>query len=434
MSNFLQDFDLSGTVEAALPRYFSYACGKLGPARTFLTVMCMRVFGQRGYRRVVNELKDGLRTHLGWLWDDLPSPAAICKSRKKLTTEHCQVAFDAVYERCGLARAHRECAYRDLSVVALDGTRLALPDSQELRDHFGQYIASNGSSGVPMAALIQLWDVSAQQPLGFRLAPYRHSEPDEARALFDAIPPQSLLITDRGFPSYVVFADLLKREQPFLMRVQKNQGKAVVAFVESDQRDAVVDIARPRKVTAAEVPETALRLRLIKVALPDGSDEMLATNLFADDHHDADELGRLYTTRWRIETAFREMKIWHALEEFSAQHVLGIHQEVTAVLVFALLVSELEAKVRVEHADQITTQPDQPLPDIRFNRLLIADAVVGLLVASSAGTDQVRIHLDRCLAAIWRNRERRRKRPSTPRTRKRPARGNQSGKKATPKG
>ena len=42
------------------------------------------------------------------------------------------------------------------------------------------------------------------------------------------------------------------------------------------------------------------------------------------------------------------MKVWHALENFSAKHVLGIYQEVTAAFVFALMVSELEAKIRLE--------------------------------------------------------------------------------------
>lgn len=426
MSHFTDHFDLSATVEAALPRYFTYACGKLGPARTFLTLVNMRIFGQRGYRRVLNELKDGLHTQLGWLWDDKPSSAALCKARKKLTYAHCEQAFHAVYDGCALARAQPEVRYRDLSLVALDGTRLALPDSPELAQHFGKPSNQRGATGAPAAGMVLLWDVSCQQPIAFKLAPYRHSEPELAQQLFDRLPDQSLLITDRGFPSYQVFVDLLDRAQPFLMRIAKNQGKAVRSFVASDDRDAEVVVSRPRAVDAAEVPTADILLRLIKVRLPNGSDEILITNLFAQDGHDAAELGRLYTTRWRIETAFREMKVWHALENFSAQHILGIHQEVTAAFVFALLVSELEAKIRQEKAQLVEQDPNKPLPTIRYNRLMIADAVVGLLQASTQGTHQVRTHLTRCIDAIWRNREKRRERESKSRKRKSPAPANRS--------
>lgn len=423
MSPFIEQFDLRSTIEGALPRHFSYRKGKLGPARTMLTLVNMRIFGQRGYRRVLNELKDGLRTHLGWLWDDKPSSAALCKSRKKLTRDHCQVAFNAVYDRCALARQHAEVRYDGRSIVTFDGTRLRLPDAPGLADHFGYPSNQHGTGGHPTAGLILLWDVSSQQPVNFRLVPYRHSEPAVAQEMFDELPDNSLLLTDRGFPSYEICADLLRRNQDFVIRMAKNQGKAVRSFVASEERDAEVSWEKPQHVHASDVAAPAIRLRLIKVRLPSGEDEILATNLKEQDGHQALELGRLYTTRWRIETAFREMKVWHALEDFSAHHVLGIHQEVTAALIFALMVGEIEAKIREEKAHLVERQPDKPLPTIRYNRLMIADAVVGLLVASAAGPKAVHAHLERCIEAIWRNREKRRVRPPQPRKRKQSAKG-----------
>lgn len=422
MSIINPSFGVRPLVEAALPRYFSHPRGKLGPARTFLTLIHMRIFGQRGYRRVLGELRNGLATELGWLWEDKPSSAALCKARPKLSKDHCERAFQAVYNHCQLCRSMGEFLYRGLRVIALDGTRLSLPDSPALGEHFGYAGNQHGTVSTPTAGLLMMWDVSAQQPLAFELAPYRHSERTLALKLFNRLPEQSLLVADRGFPGFEVFANLIDREQPFLMRMRKNMGKSYDAFIQGDRREEVISITTPPQLIRQGHENRTLQVRLIRIPRVGKDDLILVTNLLQKDGHSAKELSVLYATRWRIETAFREMKIWHALEEFSARHVLGIHQEIYAVMVFALLVADFEARIRQEKQNLIEQQPDQPLPTIRFNRLMISDAVVGLLVAASQGPDHVQKHLERCIQVIWRNREKRRSR-SAPRVRKRPLRG-----------
>ncbi len=434
MSKSKSPTNIVSVIESCLPRFFKNRIGKLGPARVFLTLINMNIFGQRGYRRVLGELKDGLQTQLGWLWEEKPSSAALCKARKKLTEAQCEQGFQAVYAACSLPRTHSEFVYKQMRIYAIDGTQLTLPDSDELRETFG--LSSNGKhTGVPHAGLMLLWDVSAQQPVAHRLVPSRHNEKVEARFLFDYLPKKSLLITDRGIPSYEVIHDLLERKQRFLLRIARNKWKGVREFVESDEQDCPFNIPIPRKIKSAYpvMPET-LTVRMLKVTLPNGETEVLITNLPKKSGHAYNELINLYMTRWRIETAFREMKIWHALEHFSAQHTRGIIQEVYAAFVFALLVSEMEACVRIEKKALIEDRSadgdtDEPLPDIRFNRLLIADAVVGIMLAATDGPKRVRAHVKRCIEYIWRNRERRRKR-TAPRIRKRPLKGfNTAGKR-----
>jgi hypothetical protein len=416
------DFDLHGTFAAVLPPHFSYARGKLGPAKTLMSVFHMRMFGQ-GYRRVIDELKGGLKTSFWGDWDDRPSAVAVCRARKKVTAEHCDLAFNAVYDRCSFARAHAEFRYQGRFVVAFDGSRLSLPDSPEIREHFGGPTNQHGTAGVPAAGFVLLWNVSCQQPISFRLAPYRHSEPAVAQEMFDDLPEQSLLITDRGFPSYEITADLMRRGQEFLVRMPRNHGKIVRSFMESPERDVEVRWQRPERVSPDKAPETDLPIRLIKIRLDSGEDEVLMTNLRHIDGHQAAELGRLYTTRWRIETAFHEMKVWYALEDFSARHVLGIVQEVTAVLIFSLLVSEMEAKVRHEKERLVAKDLKGPLPIIRYNRRLMGDGVIGLLAAATEGREAVERHMHRCMDSLWRYRDQRRQKTPKPRVRKSPLRG-----------
>ena len=200
-----------------------------------------------------------------------------------------------------------------------------------------------------------------------------------------------------------------------MSRIKKSAWNCVRSFSESDETDTIIQVPVPRKYGQKTGRKEPLPIRFLKVPLPSGETEILATNLFAEDGNNADELSRLYCTRWRIETAFREMKIWHAMENFSAKHTLGIHQEIFAIFTFALLASDMEARARIEKQHLQEQNPDEPLPTIRYNRLLIADAVVGLLVAATAGREQVDKHLQRCIESIWRNREKRRPRRTAPR-------------------
>lgn len=421
MSAFSEAFNLCRIVETALPRHFSHPRGKLGPARTFLTVCAMRMFGQRGYRRVIKEMKEGFIRHLGWPLDDLPSAAAICRARPKLTIDHCNSAFGAVYDHCHLARSHAEFRYAGLDIIAIDGTRLSLPDSQELRNHFGGPRNQSPDGCTPGAGLMLMWNVSTQQPVAFRLTPYDHDERVQAFDMLDQIPTGSVLVTDRGFPSFRLLHELSMRKQPFLMRIQRNFRREISRFVDGDERDVVIDL--PPSPHSKMPDEKPLRLRVIKVALSDGKDAILATSFCSAIEHPLERLGALYTTRWRIETAFREMKVWHALETFSARHVLGVYQEVTAILVFALLVSEFEARIRQEKAELTAVDPRKPLPEIRYNRLMISDAIGPLLLAAESGPRELQETLEFYIHTIWRFREKRRDRPATPRKVKRPAAG-----------
>ena len=102
--------------------------------------------------------------------------------------------------------------------------------------------------------------------------------------------------------------------------------------------DSTILIHVDRKRTG---PPT-LSVRLVKKVLPSGEIAVFSTNLFSISVHTADAISDLYCYRWDIETAFREMKVWHGLENFHAGFADGIRQEVTALMIYMLLTAELE--------------------------------------------------------------------------------------------
>lgn len=395
--------------------------------------MMMTVLGTKGYERTLTEMKARLGDVLGWEDDDdVPSASALCQARRKLNAKRCAELVSQVRQLCTTARSCASVGYAGLRLVALDGTKLALPAYAALQQQFGCPTHGEGKelSG-PQASLTVLWDVGANQPIAWHLGTCRTSEQTQATSLVESVGRGDLVLGDRNFPSRRFLTTLHRRQADVLMRVRTDSKvmREVTAFLASDAQDAVVQI-EARDEQDQPCPDlNSIRVRLLRTRLPDGSTAVFVTSLLDQQRHPAHGLIDLYTQRWRIETAFRELKIWHGLEQFHARHVDGIAQEITAVMIFQLLASELEAQARRRRpqsaAPPTTGDAQQAVvqrPTVRFNRRIVADCAIDLIVAAAADRkleDVFRYSLFR----IWRYRQTPKAGRSFPRERKSAHRG-----------
>jgi len=418
VATFLQHLD------AALPDRFVRKTRKITPARLIAVLCLMSGFGSKGYRRVVSELRTGLHRAFGWATvDQIPSPQGLAKARRSLSRETCRLAFTGVREACQARRPPSSAGYAGLRVLAIDGTRLSLPPGQALIDAFGTPANQHGPAPVAMAGLVQLWDVGANAPVDFALTGCDFHERTQAFDLFAQVGPGDLLIGDRGYPSFAIYRALCRRRTRFLLRCSQRSCKEVIDFIASGADEAVVrfvcrDLAGKRIAGTPAIP-----IRLLRIPLPNGQNEILATNLWQQRGHDRMALADLYTRRWTIETAFREMKVFHALEDFSATSADGIFQEVVAIQIFLLLTAEVEAMVRDYHDAMAADEPAVEQPRLRYNRLMIADAVIYLLRAAAQQPESIAEQVRIILEDVWKSRTKVRPGRSFPRLRKRPLRG-----------
>jgi hypothetical protein len=417
-----------------LPDRFVREPRKITPAQ-LMGVLCMMTgFGRIGYRRVVAELQTGLGRAFGWIHEaDIPSPQAIGQARKSLSPVVCDDAFAAVFAGCIHLSSSPVAAYGGYRLLGVDGTRLSLPPSKALIGHFGCPKNQHGVASAPMAGLVQLWDVGRNCPVAFELGRADFDERGLALKLFESIGRQDLIIADRGLPGFDQFLAICRRRARFIIRCPTKADTAFGKFLASGEDDTVIflikrDNKRQRVPGSPRIP-----VRLLRITLASGTAVVLATNLWRQRGHDRATLGRLYTQRWCIETAFREMKVYHALETFSATYPDGIYQEIAAIQIFLLLTSELEAMARCKQTpgkkeksgnksgkngiktERLVTQ------NIRFNRLLIADNVIHLLRATAiGGKAAARKSLVGILEYLWKQRSVAKPGRTYPRQRKRP--------------
>ena len=436
-------------LQGGLPGYFARTPRKVDPPRLMAFLVLMTGFGRKGYRRVLAELRSGMGRAFGWHDEDsFPSPQAIGHARLSLSREHCRQAFLAVQAGCTASAATPVAAYGGMRLLAIDGTRLGLAPAPKLIEHFGVPSNQTGDALAPMAGLVQLWDVGRNTPVAFVLAGCAFDERTCARELTAGIGRNDLLIGDRGFHSYEFFRELsCRRRCMFLLRIARTANREVIEFLASGQDEAVVRLTK-RNHHGTRVDGTpAIPVRLLRIELPNGEIEVLATNLWRQRGHPRTTLAALYIQRWRIETAFREMKVYHALETFSATYPDGIYQEITAIQIFLLLVAEVEAMARASHPIAAPATPaaaPDPEPTaaprelnparittppaidhgIRFNRVLIADCVIHCFRAyATGGNTELQRVLRLLLSDLWRYRSKARPGRQYPRIRRRPTRG-----------
>ena len=291
--------------------------GGFRPATVFTSILKMGVLGSRSYKQTLIEMKDDLGDQLGW-FDKAPSAPALSQARQQFTYEQCDDVFDAVQVACARLLNKPAHQYDEFNLYSVDMTRCNLPVSVELTEHFGIPTNRKPKLRVPQASLTMVMDVGRNRPTSWIIEDHKGSETKCAEELCAFLGPQDLLIGDRGYPSFKFFSQLIQQNTHFLIRLctQKNGTlREVYDFLQSDKMEDVLTITRGRKNA-----EQTIRLRVFKQKLHDGRTAAYATNLYDNVRYTCDDLCSLYCTRWRIETAFRELKVIHAFEDMRAHH------------------------------------------------------------------------------------------------------------------
>ena len=113
-----------------------------------------------------------------------------------------------LFRLCSRAWAHEHAAkdlWRDLSVYAIDGTTLTLPDTDDNREAFHLPGTGRGQSGYPKARLVALIGARSHLIVDAEFGPCSgkgKGETSLARPLWARLPEHSLLLADRNFLNF----------------------------------------------------------------------------------------------------------------------------------------------------------------------------------------------------------------------------------------
>lgn len=364
---------------------------ELGPAQTIWAFLLQVLHGNTACSHVVR------------LAHVTCSAAAYCSARARLPLAVYQRILQQTFQAA--QQSFREPLWRGHRTFYVDGTGFSMPDTKELREHFGQSGMQRAGCGFPVARLLAMFDAATGLLVKMMATPLRTHDLTHVASFHPELRPGDVLVGDTAFACYVHLALLFRAKlhgvfrahQRTLVSFRKDRklvGKrprgtrascAISRLVcKLGRYDQIVEYRKPpvcpRWMTAAQfatLPETlqvrelrywtgrrGFRTRLVT----------LVTTLLDVGLYPCEELAALYGRRWEVETNFAHLKTTMRMDVLHCQTVQGVLKElIMFALVYNLARLVMLAAAREQH--------------ISPQRLSFVDALRWLAAACEHRTD-----------------------------------------------
>lgn len=276
------------------------------------------------------------------------SKSAFTQSRKKLKPE---AFIELSNNQLEYFKEHApsQKTWKDKRIVAIDGSLLNLPHTDDVEKEFGG--VSNQHEKTISARCSFAYDVCNELVLDSKIASRNSCEKDLAVDHLKSLNPSTdILVFDRGYPSQWMFGLLKKKGFSFCFRLS-TAWKDACQKMENQQDIDWSMIRRSKKdlgkLKTYDLPTKTDGLRLVAIELSTGEKEVLVTNL---DHktHTREDLKKLYHMRWGIEESYKSFKKTLHIEHFTGRTSLSVKQDFYA-RVFMLNMSSMIRSQGVDH-------------------------------------------------------------------------------------
>jgi len=136
--------------------------------------------------------------------------------------------------------------WKGFRLCAIDGTSIRLPDEADIIEHFGiqKGRPEQGQCTMGMASVFH--DVLNHMVIDSAIQARLTSEKQCAEDHLHFSDENDLILFDRGYVAFWLYAYLLQRNISFCMRARTNQSLLVKAFVKSGKSEAIV-LFKPNK-------------------------------------------------------------------------------------------------------------------------------------------------------------------------------------------
>lgn len=254
-------------------------------------------------------------------------------------------------------------------LLAVDGTRLLLPNHKTISEEFGEYgFGPNADSKRSIAVASMLYDVLNLVTLDAQLAPYDLGERELLSRHLPFLKKGDLLLLDRGYPSIALFYLLQSMGIDFCVRMKEDWWLAIKQFAESGKKEQMVDFTLPKKdwklyEENPEMIKNPITCRLICVPLENGEKEILCTSLTNTEKYMYNDFSELYHLRWNEEEGYKLLKARAEIESFTGKTALAVKQDfyakIFAMSYCSILAFPIAEKVRQEYAESKNKHPQQ---------------------------------------------------------------------------
>lgn len=310
---------------------------KLPFSKVLQLLICKSV---KSLQLVLNEWSEKLGGHV----------SASAYSQARLKVSH--TAFIELLNTAVIDVMYRDGDYEKFKghrLLAVDGSSLRLPNTPETRERFGfiEHLNGEGAArgGQVEAKMTVLYDVLNRVPLSGYLHKGRVNDLRASESHLVELEKEDIVLADRAYGSYRFFAQIIERNADFIIRCkEKSFERYHRLFTSKTEKDVTAQLKVPSKLLSEDSIPKKLKLRFIRIVLPTGEVEVLATSLLSKKRYPHRLFKRLYSQRWGVETFFQELKSRLCIDNFTGKSLESIYQDFYSTL----FVSGLETIITEE--------------------------------------------------------------------------------------
>ena len=237
-------------------------------------------------------------------------------------------------------------------VLAADGSGINIPTTKETLEEFG---TSSRKGTKPQAAigLGCLYDVMNRMVLESDCCRCKFDEMSLAEEQIDRVhetigsSQPFLVVMDRGYPSTAAFIRMMEKGILFLARLKSSDYKKEQTNLTGPDTwvDIHLDKSRIRHYKGTDIGRRMeelghITLRMVKVPLPEGREEVLITNV-PSETFDHLQIAELYHMRWGIETAYETLKDRLQMENFTGTKPVLLLQDIYSTIYISNLAEDI---------------------------------------------------------------------------------------------
>lgn len=259
------------------------------------------------------------------------SGAAFSKARAKLKHTAFIELSDQIVKEFYASGPHRR-AWKGFRVIACDGSRVELPNTEEIRERFGIHSLRGDGKAVPVATICELFDPLNNLCLSAKIAGFKVSESDLAWDMLREgnFGQGDIFVFDRYFYSSLLAIYLKQIGADFCFRIKSNS-LLVKQLKNLKKKDGVFEISMGReskqRAQAYRISNQCISCRVSIIELANGEEEILLSSFTDQQKISTEDLKQLYFLRWRIEEQYKKLKHKVCLENFSGKSIESIFQD-----------------------------------------------------------------------------------------------------------
>jgi len=330
-------------------------------------VLALSLFFDDAYEETMCKLVQGLSAMRAWRSDwHVPTASALCQARRRLGER----PLRRLFERVALPIAAPGAPGAWLAgwrLMAIDGVQMDVADTAENDAMFGRTFKAKLPAPYPQTRVVGLGECGTHAIVAAAIGGCMTGERELTRELLGAVEPDMLVIADRGFYSYQLWAEAAETGAQLLWRVSASLKLPVFeAYPDGSYRSVLIDTIERQRVRRARLrgqvrEPVGVSVRVIDYQVLDrpGSGETvrLLTTIADPNVVSAAELAAVYAQRWEFEISLAELELRQRGpgRVLRSQNPETVRQEIWAMLLVHYAVRVLMARVAADH----DTDPDR---------------------------------------------------------------------------